>query len=769
MGDSQVKHRGFVLAIMDNIFVAPRHYVETWRAALEDDPEYRVHFRRLGDMVDHQVIKVRATDLLESQMNPRGNEDMVAFYIGTNVLPRFPSIKRYLCSEKEIRTRGTITLPRVDFHDLSIKYESAPFMSSGSIRYGNGYEIETPITYRISTQRGDCGLPVAVNDPYTMCRKICGFHVAGTVQGSTAIAINFQQRDFEDIVGYYSKRYNLVESQYRTDSRTIGDLNNKGLGFNELYSVPLDIAVPGKVNLGVLDAPRIPSATRIVPSPLFKKIDGEVKTKPARLRPFVNKAGERVDPLAISASKYHRTVEYLDPDILDVCKNDLTDCLLNDPLARVHPDVGRRVLSFKEAVEGIPGVEGLSGIPRKTSAGYPHCLETELRGKRDFFGTEGSYEFDSDKAHEIEARVDQIIASASEGKREIHVFLDFPKDERRPKDKVEIGKTRNISACPVDYAIACRMYFGAFIQYFMYNRIHNEAAIGVNVYSSEWDDMTRFLGSDRRAIAGDHGTYDGFIPYSVMVRMLDSITDFYQDRGSVNERIRLVLFQELVNSRHINHNGTIYEWVGSNASGNPLTAVLNSWCNLLLLRYACARAVGEITPNGVRAFLRERRQFMRFMVYGDDNLITICKYWERGKYITQDSLTEVFRTMGFDYTDETKGACNVGNDRTLEEVTFLKRGFEPNSIVASRKYLAPLSLDTIKESIQWTKKEDFDYDYVKDNVVNMLQELSMHKKEVFDELAPRIVKACVTEMKFIPVPNSYDDCQRVILSRETKW
>lgn len=769
MGDAMVPHRGFVLAMMDNIFIAPRHYVDNWRSQIEDNPGFVVWFRRLGDIEKHQIIKVRASELISSCFAFRGDEDVVAFYVGTDVLPRYPSIRKYLCKPHELRPQGTATVPRVDYESLGLSYASSPYACSGAIKYGDDYSVQVPITYRMDTKRGDCGLPVVINDPFTAGRKVCGIHVAGTPRGNTAVAISLFRSDFDAIRDHYAERYNLVESQYRSDPATLVDVEKKGEGFNELYAVPEALRVPGKVNLAILDPPVIPTKTRIVPSPLFGKLGVPVKTKPARLRQFMNKAGEQLDPLAISASKYHRTINFMDSQILDVCKNDLTDTILNGPMVRVHDKVGRRVLTFEEAVEGIPGVEGMSGIPRKTSAGYPRCLTTKLRGKRDFFGEEGSYDFSSPQAIEIRGRVADIISSASEGKRGLHVFLEFPKDERRPKEKVECGKTRNISACPVDYAIACRQYFGAFIQFFLYNRIYNESAVGVNVYSSEWDAIASQMGRGRRVIAGDFGNYDGTLPYCVMSRFLDTVTHFYRDRGSENERIRLVLFQELVNSRHINHNGVVYEWVGSNASGNPLTTVLNSWCNLLLLRYASAIAVGCTTISSVRSFLRERRQHASFMVYGDDNIISVDRNWALGRSLTQGSLTQSFSDIGLEYTDETKGENEVSEDRELGDVSFLKRGFEENSLDPTRRYLAPLSLDTVLESIQWTKTEDFDHEYVKENVVNMLQELSMHSRKTFDTYAASICEASREHLGYEPVPANYRDCQAAILSRESKW
>jgi hypothetical protein len=543
-------------------------------------------------------------------------------------------------------------------------------------------------------------------------------------------------------------------------------MGKEGKGFGDLYSVPEELVIPGRVNLGKIDPPKVPTGTSIVPSPLWKKLGEDTKTKPAKLRPFINKEGELVDPNYLSTLKYHRTMEHIDVELLDVCKNHVTQSLINDPMSRVHENVERRVLSFEDAVRGLPGVEGLHGIPRKTSAGYPRSLSVKGKGKKDFFGNDGDYVFESKEAQELKKNVEYIIGNAKVGKRENHVFMDFPKDERRPKEKVDAGKTRKISACPIDLAIPIRMYFGAFIQFFMYNRVYNESAVGVNVYSSEWDLIAEFLGKDSRIIAGDFGNYDGSLPYPVMVRFLDTVTEFYRDKGTENEHIREVLFQDIVNSRHVNEKGVVYEWVGSNASGNPLTTVLNSWCNLVLLRYASLLIAEKSTPLLAHRFLAESKGNLKHMTYGDDNLISVNRHWDQAHLFTQDNYTKAFKYLGFEYTDEMKSGSVISQNRSITDVSFLKRKWARNSIRPNREFTAPLDIGTIMESIQWTKKKDYDFQYVRDNCVNMIQELSMHEREVFNDKVPKIVSACQQYLDFTPIPNNYDECQALVLDRE---
>jgi hypothetical protein len=771
IGDNVLPFRGHLTFIKDNIFVIPKHFLLIWRDGITKGEIKEISIRRLGDKVNHQVIKFDSSIFLREDLvyDFGEGEDLCAFYLDNRVVQRHASLRPYLMSDERTHSHGELLLPRVDQRSLAYSSVSVPFVigKNQPISYtcrGSELLVKKPIYYRYKTVAGDCGLPVAVKDPLLRKEKLFGIHVSGSPSVGVGVSIPLTLCKFDAVCDHFAKSYDLIEAQYKTEARTLLTMMDENKNWNDLFAVPEEKEVPGKVNLGYLEPPMVPVKTSIVPSPLFGKLGFDPKTKPAWLRPFT-KNGETIDPNAVATTKYHHSVERIDLDVLDMCKDSVTNIVLNGPMISEDQRMGRRVLSFEESVAGIPGVEGFDGIPRKTSAGYPRCKYVESKGKRDFFGDSGDYEFDSEKSEELRDSVEKIVANAKSNIRGVHVFLDFPKDERRPKAKVDSGKTRKISACPVDLAICIRQYFGCFVQFFMKNRIFNQSAVGVNVFDKQWETIADYLGADSRIIAGDFSNYDGKLTYAVMIRFLDTVTDFYGDRGSDEERVRGVLFQELVNSRHI-MDGAIYEWVGSNASGNPLTTVLNSWCNLVLLRYATLKCVDKCNVRDARPFLKGMDAHIRFMVYGDDNLISVDRRSPYAHMLTQNSYTNAFEEMGLEYTDENKTGGEVHQDRSIEDVSFLKRRWARTSVTPLRTYLSPLDMNTIMESIQWMKKQDGLFDAVKDNVCNMLQELSQHDRETFDMWAPRIIRASKEELNFVPLPNTYLECQRAVLARD---
>ena len=766
IGDDNVSFRGFVTFISDNILLIPYHYITAWQRDLERDPDFHLTLRRLGDKTNHQEIRFHVKYML-SEYTQLNNEDLVAVYLGGRVVQRHASLRKYLVNK--ISQKGEVLFPEVSRKDLAYSLVTAPYQVTNPLKYERGgytYRVHNPIQYRYKTVVGDCGLPVGVKDPFNRCEKICGIHVTGAPSVGVGCSVPFTQETFDNVIEYFEQRHNLVQTQYRTDAGLLQDMQENNKSWNDLFSVPEDLEIPGKVNLGYAQPAPVPVKTSIIPSPLFKKVGFKPLTKPARLRPFTNSDGDFIDPNRLTTLKYHRTVAAFDLDVLDICKNDVSNMMVNGNMLRHHPDVKREPLTFDVAVAGLAGVEGMDGIPRRTSAGYPLCLTVDKRGKRDFFGECGDYDLDCAGAEEMRRQVHVIIDGAKRGIRYFHLFFDFPKDERRPVNKVDAGKTRKISCCPLTLSIPVRMHFGPFIQDFMFNRIFNQSALGVNVFDVTWDLIAQYLGEDCRIIAGDFGNYDGSLPYCLMIRFLDTVTDWYGDKGSDNERIREVLFQELVNSRHI-MDGVIYEWVGSNASGNPLTTVLNSWCNLVLLRYATLKVVGKCNSREASKFLSSMDPTIRFMVYGDDNLISIKRDSQYVDVLTQDNYTKAFEEMGFEYTDESKSGVAIDQDRSIEDVSFLKRKWARTSLDSRRRFLSPLAIETIMESIQWTKRKDYTLDHVRENSVNMLQELSQHPRPIFDEWAPRIIGACKSEMGFTPIPNTYEECQAMVRSRDS--
>lgn len=769
ISDSDQECFGFVTFVHDCIMAIPQHYLHRFD---ESGGDYYVYLERLGDGQNCQriYIDVRVLQDERNRIYPLGKDaDLVFILIKSRVLPRQASlISKVFVKAGDWVNKGEIVMPLVRRTDRSVTFYSSRFdTNKGSYEIKKGGKVLNydGIVYRVPTTVGDCGLPVAIQDSNSK-RKLFGIHVAGS-GNAIGLAVPITEEMILSAINEYSANgYSMITAQSGHDHCVF---RNPSMAWEELEQIDPDERVEGKLNLGRVEPPKNAYSTNIRPSPMYKKVAGALPiTKPARLRPFMNKEGVEIDPEANSMSKYSHGTPLWDLDLLDTCVDSFNDNYYNDPLFNVHPEVGRKPLDYETAVRGITGVDGFDGLKRSTSAGYPECTETCLGGKRDFFGTEGDYVFGSDREIEMRASVDAELALAKQNIRTKHACRVTLKDERRPKEKVDAGKTRSIFGAPLKHLIMSRMMFGAAIHAFQQNRIRNGMCIGLNVYTDA-DELVNYLGPDSKIIAGDFSSFDGYLPYFLMTRFTDTIDNFYNDKGSEDWNARQVIFEDICNSRHVDSKGRVVEWVGSNSSGNFFTSYLNSWCNCVALRYATVSILG-LTGKKARDFLMGINNHVKFATYGDDNLIAVQKNGPYYELLTQDAYTVAFARMGWTYTDENKSGGHVDQNRKIGDVSFLKRSFLKTHPLRGHKYMMALALPTILEMIQWKKKKDFYNDDVKRNCINALQELSQHERPIFDRWREPIMSAAFENMDgFIPFPNTYDSCQKAVISRGSEW
>jgi hypothetical protein len=754
------KHIGYGLAVAGSIVCVPYHYVDNWRKHCRESESFEVFVQRIGEGPTGTVHPVYIRKVLERDIfRPDAQGDCAFIYLDDMVNYPFPDISLNIASPT-----GQVVglLPDIDGElDLSDPFESVllrrhPKPIGYYLEEGERIDTLEPITYQAKTVVGHCGLPVFVSSRTSHEKVLAGMHIAGS--GTIGVAFPLCDGAITRAIKFYKERYPVIRMQMRQHVLHGPDPIDE--------SPPPRTHVPGKMTLCEMPAPPIPTSTNIIRSPLYGNIGYPPTTVPAMLRPFAGVNGELIDPIGMSDSKYSRDSPLLDLTIHHSVIADIVDATVNLKGKIVDDRISKRVLTFEEAVAGVHCVEGFDGVPRKTSAGYPLTLELPGRGKQSLFGAEGNYDFSSDECKELRAEVESTIDEAKRCNRGVHVFMDFPKDERRPKEKALSGKTRKISACPIDMTIAIRMYFGAFVQFTVENRIFNESAIGVNMYSKEVDIIvdhmnSNDLGVPAKIIAGDFGNFDGSIPYSIMMAFLTVVTAYYGDAGSENETIRKVLFLDLANSLHIGSDGLVKEWVGSNASGNALTTPINNFINQYVLRTATCLVRPDKTISPFK-FLKSLRGKVKYLVFGDDNKISVpdtCEY----EFLSQASYTAALATIGFTYTDEDKGTT-TREHRTIYDVSFLKRRYARNSTIVGRIHTAPLALSSILESIQWTKKHDEDYEFLKDNVCKMIMELSLHDRATFDKWVPLICQASIQYLDYSPPNTVYEVCQAEIQS-----
>lgn len=592
-------------------------------------------------------------------------------------------------------------------------------VAGGTVRY----QVSKGFEYKIPTVAGDCGAVLMVGPSATWTQtKILGIHTGG--------------------VPSLSKGYSTVVTQ----EQIIEALDS----FNAIESVDTDPTIQREVQADfsgshmAIGAPLIPTSfrptTRLFETDLVNKW-GKNTMKPAKATP---------ENMQKARAKYATPVQTYPQDLVNNCAH-----VAFERISKCTEDVPkseRKVLTIKEAVEGIPDMEFAQPLTRGTSAGY--IGGCPFNGKKSFLGTDGPVELTSDYGEWLRTEVELIVKDAKENKRREHFFTDFPKDEKLPEHKVDAGKVRMVSGCPLPLLVATRMYFLSFQANMMRTRIDNGCAAGINPYS-EWGYLRDYLlEMSNNIVAGDYSAFDSSEQPQLHYAILEYINSWYDD-GPVNAQIRRVLWEDLVNSRHIGKadSGQVvaYQWYHSLPSGHPCTTIVNSMYNMLLITMCFCETFGV-------AKLKEFHNLVRFVVLGDDNVIAIDDLILRD--FNQQTITKSMAKFHMTYTDENKGESQT-TSQSIETRNFLKRGFPPRA--EDGHAYAPLSQDTIKHLAYWCRNRREVEEVTQSNFETALMELSAHSKEDWDRIAPDMLAAYAESGRrtaLLPVQATYRELYR---------
>lgn len=478
----------------------------------------------------------------------------------------------------------------------------------------------------------------------------------------------------------------------------------------------------------------------------YHGILGDCGLSPARQRPYYD--GDVLRYPMLNAIAPYDTPIVLFEDRFD----DLVHVAMQKFTA-LSVDAPRHIMTFDVAVTGDPRLEYFRSIPRNTAAGFPYSI-TYGSGKKAFFGEGVEYDLTTEACKELRTRVDYVVESARDNVRLSHVFTDFLKDELRPYEKVAAGKTRLISASPLDYTIAFRMYFGCFMASVMKHHIFSGMAPGVCVFT-EWNAVLMEMSSKGDKIcAGDFKAFDCSEQPPLHWAILRYINKWYNDG---NDTIRKVLWLELVHSRHLGGLGNdqkyIYQWHHSLPSGHPFTTIVNSMYSLCALVYAVTKTLNK--PYHVFWSVANA------LTYGDDNLLNASD--EIVDMLPVEVMAAQMKRLGLTYTSDSKGSI-LEDWRMADKVTFLKRGF----VCADKRVNAPLELESFLFTFYFCKNKKLEREIFIDVMENALEELSMHGQERWDEFAPRLYEL-LSEQCVPRAPCQRDSYLEFIKSRSDNW
>jgi hypothetical protein len=719
---------GFVTFVRGRVAYCPDHYRTQIKAIIEEDGLDENATLYLRNIFSKTLIPMPASYILNGKQDDRSSKNDLLFF-EVPFMQQHPDIIRYFVTREQFARPLDIYLQLIGskmFGGEGIQIQKhAPARRIPPQRVthhdpSNGsYSIMDCLWYEGHTTYGDCGMLLAMENRSIGPGKFLGIHVAGDSRGGGVGVLSLKE-DLEDAMKLFGEQLPPPPEV--------------------LELTPQCMEVPFKGNFMPyfkLDKPiSQPMSTKIRKSRLYNMWTRTEKA-PARLAPKYLEDGTILDPRVLAIEKYGAIPIIPNYDLIDIAG----DYIYSKWVTLLDKNHKGQIFNFEDACRGIEGVDFCNSIPRNTSAGYPYVTDPQpgFRGKEFYFGRGEEYDFSSKQCQELKASVLDCIEKARHGERSLHVYVDALKDELRKISRVEECKTRLISGSPLRYTILCRMYFLDWTMWMMKKNVGVWVGVGINPYSEDWDFLSRHLKSmGPKVMAGDYSGFDTSQYAALFEKCVEIINRWYND-GEENARIRRVLFADLWNSIHVNGD-IVYQWMKSLPSGHFLTAMINSLVNLI----NHVKCWMKLHPRGI-AGLGEFDDNVAIVAYGDDVALNVSDYaCEFYNYVT---ISRAMATFGFTYTDEMKSGSEVLY-RSLDEITFLKRGFRNEPLVG--RYVAPLALSSILDMLYFTKKGADSDMITKDNVCRAVMELSLHSKEDFVRWAPKVLEGAREKLNFQP-------------------
>jgi hypothetical protein len=283
----------------------------------------------------------------------------------------------------------------------------------------------------------------------------------------------------------------------------------------------------------------------------------------------------------------------------------------------------------------------------------------------------------------------------------------------------------------MEYTMLCAMYFGRAFQHFISLKdFGGFGAVGIDPYSSDWDEMVRKVAHFEKCFDGDGGTFDAtwnfkqFLVLSIEIMIEWTVRDLPNKDQHAKTMMALALSGlELV------HKAGDFCYGTSNgiASGFFLTTTLNSFSMFLHL----VKNFRDNVPPQL-ATVTKFKEHVRVVIFGDDHTVTMSD--EVCEYFNFNSMQKQAKELNLRYTPGTKGEENRPY-WPLSETSFLK-----NKIGRMGPYyVALLDKTVMHEMINWIRKSEDPDDAVQVNIRTAQRFYFFYGKEEFDAFTAKIL------------------------------
>lgn len=587
--------------------------------------------------------------------------------------------------------------------------------------YPEFFKLTSSYSYCSNTLYGDCGAPVIMeNTKYP--RKILGFHVAGNPGSKLPTSLS-----------------NIITREYLLDLCSELDSSRVAMA-SPIVDFPLQgdgQLIKDECNLLLVGALEKSKAVFIPQNTDISKSKFHGVYTPTTAPAKINGA----NMTRVLKSQFMEAIN-IPGDLLQIAEDDIVQEL---KLISSRKYLAKK-LTDKECLNGIPGDDYIQRLNLNTSPGYPYVLDKHPNGKMAYVTT------DDDGTHSIGSRIKQDMddweASVKNGMLPLVYFVDVPKDERLPVQKVEQGKVRIFNTAPMHFSLLVRKYCLPFMAHVQQNHIKGECSVGLNVHSRDWDTFLRHFKTNRDLFfGGDYSKFDKRLPYPIMMSVM-RICDRVMDDG--NTVYRNALAETMYSAFHL-YKDTVYRVYQGSPSGVPVTAVFNSIANSLIMRLAFLGVARSLDlPPSLALFNKS----VSLRCYGDDNIVGVS---DACKWFNMISVSEYLSSLGIVYTMPNKSSTLMAFTE-FSKLTYLKRGFGQ----MEGFYEATLPLPIIQEIMQW-KRRGNEQELSESAFMSTMLELAHYPEKIYDRVIDKIVDYS-TKVKIPLKKILYPDVRKILHS-----
>jgi len=252
------------------------------------------------------------------------------------------------------------------------------------------------------------------------------------------------------------------------------------------------------------------------------------------------------------------------------------------------------------------------------------------------------------------------------------------KAELRPKEKVELNKTRVFTAAPLDTLLAGKGCVDDFNNQIYDKNLEGPWTVGITKFYGQWDKFLRKLPDGWIYCDADGSQFDSSLtPY--LINAVLNLRLSYMEDWEIGKECLRNLYTEIVYTPIATPDGSVIKKNRGNNSGQPSTVVDNTLMVVIAVQYA-------LEMNNID--FNNQNKIIKYFANGDDLLIALEPQYE---YLL-DNFASNFRELGLKYTFDSK-------HKKREDLWFMSH----QGVLINNMYIPKLERSRVCAILEWDR------------------------------------------------------------------